>query len=93
MGTLQRYVDVIDKKVVLIKIGEASYIEPSIIRSKILLNLGIYNGMAMGTSPCISGQTFVDAKTLEPLFKDDDEEISIEQAKSIARTFKTTKKD
>lgn len=89
IGTLHKYVDVIDEKVVLIKINEGSYIEPSVIRSKFFLNLGIYNSLAMGTSPCIDGETFVDEKTLEPLFKDDEEDISIEQAKSLARTFKT----
>lgn len=96
IGTTHKYVDIIDEKAVLIKVGESSYIKPSSITNKfeeILLKLGIYNSISIGTSPCIDGEILVDQETITPLFKDDNEKISIKQAKSLARTFKTIKKD
>lgn len=96
IGTTHKYVDIIDEKAVLIKVDESRYIVPNTIANKFdefLLSLGICNSDTIGTTPCHDNQLFVDEETIKPLFKDDNEKISIKQVKSIARTFNTTKKD
>lgn len=89
MGTIHRYVDVIDENAVLIKVGESKYIWVDLSKNKIeefLVNLGIAIN-TIETTPYQNGDLFVDENTLQSVFKEN-KKMSIKKVKSLIGTSK-----
>ena len=90
IGTTHKYIDIIDEKAILIKVGESKYIWVDLLTNKIeevLVNLGISMN-TIGTTPSYDGDLFVDEKTIQPAFKDNKNNLSIKKVKSLVKTFK-----
>ena len=90
IGTIHRYVDIIDEKAILIKVGESKYIWVDLLTNKIeevLVNLGISIN-TIGTTPSCDNDLFVDEKTLEPYFKNKNDNLSIKKVKSLVSPLK-----
>ena len=90
VGTTHKYVDIIDEKAILIKVGESKYIWDDLLANKIeeiLVNLGISMN-TIRTIPSYDGDLFVDEKTIKHAFKDNKNNLSIKKVKSLVTTFK-----
>ena len=90
IGTMYKYVDIIDEKAILIKVGESKYIWVDSLTNKIeefLVNLGISINI-IRTNPSYDGDWFIDEKTVKPSFKDNKSNLSIKKVKSLTKTFK-----
>lgn len=89
IGTLHKYVEVIDENAILIKVSEYGYIWLDRVTSKfdeLLVNLGIAVN-TIGTEPFIDNALFIDETTLEPIFEDININLSVKKVKSLVPTF------
>lgn len=89
VGTIHKYVDVIDKNAVLMRVSEDVYIYLDKVTSKfdeLLVNLGIAVH-TIGTEPLIDNGLFVDETTLEPIFEDNNIKLSIQKVKALVPSF------
>jgi len=74
----------------LIKVGESKYIWVDLLTNKIeevLVNLGISIN-TIGTTPSYDDDLFVDEKTIQPVLKDNKNNLSVKKVKSLVKTFK-----
>ena len=90
IGTIHKYVDVIDNNAILIRVNECEYIWLDNITRKfdeLLINLGIAVN-TIGIAPYSDGAVFVDKTTLEPVFEDNNANLSVKKVKALVPTFK-----
>ena len=90
LGETHKYVNVIYENAILIKVSESKYIWVDLLTNKIeelLVNLGISIN-TIGTAPCYDGDLFIDEKTIQPVFKDNKNNLSIKKVKSLVRNCK-----
>ena len=90
IGTIHKYVDVIDEEAVLVKIEDENYVCIDMINNKIdefLLNLGM-SDKTINTIPTKEKRLFVDKDTIEPYFKNQNKNVSVKKIKLIVSLFK-----
>lgn len=85
IGTIHRYTEIIDKNAILIKVNEEQYIWIDSLTTKtdeFLVNLGIPT-KTIGVIPYSDNSLFVDKKTITPLFKNNNDNLSVKKIKSL----------
>lgn len=84
IGTIHKYVDIIDKEAILIRINEKKYIWINLLTKydEFLVNVGI-GVKTISTFPTSDHQLFVDEQTLKPYFKDENHNLSVKKIKSL----------
>lgn len=88
IGTIHRFVDVIDEKAVLIKVNEDEYIWLNTLTNKIdelFVNIGIpiKTINTISTIPYSENSLFVDKNTIEPIFLNTNDNLSVKKIKRL----------